>query len=91
MNPESHLRYDRERHADLLREARESELAAKLVKAPRSPSKPPGVRHMAYTVRGPAQPRPRVGRAAHPLARRRVRFLACIVLDAGTRRRRGLG
>jgi hypothetical protein len=36
MNPESHLRYDRERHADLLREARESELAAKLVKAPRS-------------------------------------------------------
>ena len=29
MNPESHLRYNRERHADLLREARESELAAK--------------------------------------------------------------
>lgn len=36
MNPESHLRYNRERHADLLREARESELAAKLVKTPRS-------------------------------------------------------
>jgi hypothetical protein len=36
MNPESHLRYHRERHADLLREARESELAAKFVKTPRS-------------------------------------------------------
>ena len=36
MNPESHLRYHRERHADLLREARESELAAKFVKTSRS-------------------------------------------------------
>ena len=36
MNPESHLCYHRERHADLLREARESELAAKFVKTPRS-------------------------------------------------------
>ena len=35
MNPESHLRYHRERHADLLREAREYELAAKFVKTPR--------------------------------------------------------
>jgi hypothetical protein len=35
MNPESHLRYHRERHADLLREARESELASKFVKTPR--------------------------------------------------------
>lgn len=34
--PESHLRYHRERHADLLRESREAELAAKFVKAPRS-------------------------------------------------------
>ena len=36
MNPESHLRYNRERHADRLREARESELAAKFLKTPRS-------------------------------------------------------
>lgn len=36
MNPESHLRYHRERHADLLREAREMELAAKCVKTARS-------------------------------------------------------
>ena len=35
MNPESHLRYDRERHADLLRAARQSELASKLVETPR--------------------------------------------------------
>jgi hypothetical protein len=34
--PESHLRYHRERHADLLREARESELASKFVKTARS-------------------------------------------------------
>ena len=40
MHPESHLRYHRERHADLLREARESELAAKLVKTPRSRRSP---------------------------------------------------
>jgi hypothetical protein len=36
MNPESHLRYHRERHADLLREAREAELASKFVKTSRS-------------------------------------------------------
>jgi hypothetical protein len=36
MNPESHLRYHSERHADLLREARESELAAKLGETRRS-------------------------------------------------------
>ena len=35
MNPESHVRYDRERHADLLRAARQSELASKLVKTSR--------------------------------------------------------
>jgi hypothetical protein len=35
MNPEAHLRYHRERQADLLREARESELASKFVKTPR--------------------------------------------------------
>ena len=40
MHPESHLRYHRERHADLLREARKSELAAKLVKTPRSRRSP---------------------------------------------------
>ena len=34
--PESHLRYHRERHADLLRDAREAELAARFVKTPRS-------------------------------------------------------
>ena len=34
--PESHLRYHAERHADLLRGAREAELAAKFVKTPRS-------------------------------------------------------
>ena len=34
--PESHLRYHRERHADLLRQAREAELAASFVQAPRS-------------------------------------------------------
>ena len=33
--PESHLRYHRERHADLLREAREDELASKFVKTSR--------------------------------------------------------
>jgi hypothetical protein len=36
MLPESHLRYHRERHADLLREAREAELATTLVKTHRS-------------------------------------------------------
>jgi hypothetical protein len=36
MLPESHLRYHRERHADLLREAREAELATMLVKTNRS-------------------------------------------------------
>ena len=36
MNPESHLWYHRERHADLLREAREAELASKFVKTSRS-------------------------------------------------------
>ena len=36
MLPESHLRYHRERHADLLREAREAELATMLVKTHRS-------------------------------------------------------
>ena len=30
MHPESHLRYHSERHADLLREAREAELASNL-------------------------------------------------------------
>jgi hypothetical protein len=40
MHPESHLRYHRERHADLLREARESELAARFVKQPRSRRSP---------------------------------------------------
>jgi hypothetical protein len=34
--PESHLRYHRERHADMLREAREAELASKFAKTPRS-------------------------------------------------------
>jgi|KBSMisStaDraftv2_1062788.scaffolds.fasta_scaffold6624096_1 hypothetical protein len=34
--PESHLRYHRERHTDLLRGAREAEMAAKFVKTPRS-------------------------------------------------------
>ena len=34
--PESHLRYHRERHADLLRDALEAELAARFVKTPRS-------------------------------------------------------
>jgi len=34
--PESHLRYHRERYADLLREAREADVAAKFVKMPRS-------------------------------------------------------
>jgi hypothetical protein len=34
--PESHLRYHRERHADLLRQAREAELAASFVKVHRS-------------------------------------------------------
>jgi hypothetical protein len=34
--PESHLRYHRERHADLLRETREAELAATFAKTPRS-------------------------------------------------------
>ena len=34
--PESHLRYHRERHADMLREAREAELASKFIKTPRS-------------------------------------------------------
>jgi hypothetical protein len=33
--PESHLRYHRERHADLLRAAREAELASKFVKTSR--------------------------------------------------------
>ena len=40
MHPESHLRYHRERHADLLREVRESELAARLVKTARSRRSP---------------------------------------------------
>jgi hypothetical protein len=40
MNPEAHQRYHRERHADLLREARESELASKLVKLPRARRSP---------------------------------------------------
>ena len=34
--PESHLRHHRERHADMLREAREAELASKFIKTPRS-------------------------------------------------------
>jgi hypothetical protein len=34
--PESHMRYHRERHADLLREAREAEQAASFIKTPRS-------------------------------------------------------
>jgi hypothetical protein len=55
MNPESHLRYHRERHADLLRED--------AALAPNSP----GVRHLAYAVRGPAQARPRVGRGGAPV------------------------
>jgi hypothetical protein len=33
--PESHRRYHRERHADLLRAAREAELASKFVKTSR--------------------------------------------------------
>ena len=40
MNPEAHQRYHRERHADLLRHARESELASKLVKLPRARRSP---------------------------------------------------
>jgi hypothetical protein len=36
MHPESHRLYHRERHADLLREARVQELAAQLVKPHRS-------------------------------------------------------
>jgi hypothetical protein len=36
MNPESHLRYHRERHADLLRDAREAERAVQFTKTPRS-------------------------------------------------------
>jgi hypothetical protein len=44
--PESHLRYHRERHADLLRETREAELAATFAKTPRS-SNHSGVRHLA--------------------------------------------
>jgi hypothetical protein len=37
MHPETHLRYHTERHADLLREARRSELASSLGETRRSP------------------------------------------------------
>ena len=67
MLPESHLRYHRERHGDLLREARESELASKFVKTPRlrrtSWRSAPGVRGSRAT-----QARPRIERRALPSA-----------------------
>ena len=40
MTPEAHQRYHRERHADRLREARESELVSKLVKLQRTRRSP---------------------------------------------------
>ena len=68
MNPESHLRYHRERHADLLREARESELAAKFVKTPRSRRSflASGIWRKRFAE--PAHARPRIERRALPSA-----------------------
>jgi hypothetical protein len=58
MHPDSHLRYHSERHADLLREARQAELASSLGEKRRTHRRQsaPGLWHKLFTAR--PSPRP---------------------------------